>query len=92
MWSISATAFFVYHVAKYGDGVIGRIDIHDFFFFWPTYRPKFLASMIRETKNQIGVALKHIFVKITCNFKFMLFFFGGGGHAPCPPMSIRMVC
>ena len=37
-------------------------DIHDFFFFfffffWPTYRPIFLATMIRETRNRLGVAL-----------------------------------
>ena len=29
---------------------------------WPTYRHNFLASMIRETINQIGVAL--IFSKV----------------------------
>ena len=35
-------------------------DIHDFFFFfWPTYRPIFLATMIRETRNRLGVALGH---------------------------------
>ena len=28
-----------------------------FFFFLPTYRPKFWATLIRETRNLIGVAL-----------------------------------
>ena len=34
-------------------------DIHDFFdfFFLPTYRSIFLTTMIRETRNRLGVAL-----------------------------------
>ena len=29
-----------------------------FILFWPTYRLIFLATMIRETRNQLGVALR----------------------------------
>ena len=37
-------------------GSKGRFnDIHAFFFL-PTYRPKFWATLIRETRNLIGVA------------------------------------
>ena len=40
-------------------------DIHELFFGWggPTYRPILLATMIRETRNRLGVA--YLIVKIT---------------------------
>ncbi len=33
-----------------------------FVFFWPTYLPTFLVLMIREIRNQVGVALLQISV------------------------------
>ena len=48
-------------------------DIHDIFFdfFWPTYPPIFLSTMIRETRNRLGVALlapRSVVIKIFfCN-------------------------
>ena len=35
--------------------------------------------MIRETKNQIGVALKHIFCQNNLQLQVYVVFFGGGG-------------